>query len=307
MKKDLIVVILCGCPASGKSTWAKAFIKKNPDYVRVSRDDFRYMLKDCGFCEPKIEKMITDLVNNAILTALSNKLNVIVDNTNLKAKVINEIIDLVNEYANVTYRVFEESKETLYERDAAREHPVGKNVIDMMWDNWMILKTSFNFQDVKKARHKKVILPNFESDKQDAVTIDLDGTLCYANTNKNNERGYFDWDKVYQDDINKLVAEQIEFHKSKDRKILILTGRDASCRKMTEDWLNTHGVKYDELYMRPENNYEKDSVIKRRIIENDINPNYNILCAYDDRLSVRKMLFEKGIFVFSCNQGDKIF
>lgn len=307
MDKELEVIINVGVPASGKSTWAKAYIKKNPNYVRVSRDDFRYMLKDCGFCEPKIEKMITDLVNNAILTALSNKLNVIVDNTNLKAKVINEIIDLVSEYANVTYRVFEASKETLYERDAAREHSVGRDVIDMMWNNWMILKDSFIFQDVKKARYKKVILPNFESDKQDAVTIDLDGTLCYANTNRNNERGYFDWDKVYKDDINKLVAEQIEFHKSKGRKILILTGRDASCRKMTEDWLSMHGVKYDELYMRPENNYEKDSVIKRRIIENDINPNYNILCAYDDRKQVTDMLYSLGIYCFNCNQGAKNF
>lgn len=307
MDKELEVIILCGCPASGKSTFAKEYIKKNPNYVRVSRDDFRYMLKDSGWCEPKIEKMISDLVNKVILTALSCKLNVIVDNTNLKAKVINEIIELVNEYANVTYRVFDVPKKTLYERDANREHSVGKDVIDKMYANWEILKDSFVFQDVKKARYKKIILPNFESDKQDVIVFDLDGSLCYANTNRNNERGYFDWDKVYKDDINQIVAEQIKFHKSKGRKILIVTGRDASCKAMTEDWLAIHGIEYDELFMRPENNYEKDSVIKKRIIENDIEPNYNILAWFDDRRQVRDMLFSKDIFVFSCNQGEKIF
>lgn len=305
--KNLEVIINVGVPASGKSTWTKEFIKKNPDYVRVSRDSFRYMLKDSGWCEPKIEKMITNLVNNAILTALSNKLNVIVDNTNLRAKSINQIIDLVNEYADVTYRVFEVSKKTLYERDEAREHSVGKEVIDKMWDDWMILKDSFLFQDVKKSRFRKIIEPDFESDKEDAVIIDLDGTLCYANTNKDNERDYYDWDKVYKDDINKLVAEQIEFHQSKGRKILIVSGRDSSCKEMTKDWLNLHGVKYDEIYMRPANNIEKDSVIKKRIITNEIQPKYNILCSYDDRKQVTDLLYDLGIFCFNCNQGGKMF
>lgn len=146
--KNLEVIINVGVPASGKSTWTKEFIKKNPDYVRVSRDSFRYMLKDSGWCEPKIEKMITNLVNNAILTALSNKLNVIVDNTNLRAKSINQIIDLVHEYADVTYRIFEEAKNTLYERDAAREHSVGRDVIDKMYNNWLNLKATFDFNPV---------------------------------------------------------------------------------------------------------------------------------------------------------------
>lgn len=74
MEKELEVIINIGVPASGKSSWTSEFISKNPGWVKVSRDDFRYMLKGVGFCEPKIEKMITHMHNQAILTALANKL-----------------------------------------------------------------------------------------------------------------------------------------------------------------------------------------------------------------------------------------
>jgi hypothetical protein len=51
------------------------------------------MLKTSQTCENKIEDMITGLVNDVISSSLSRKLNVIVDNTNLKVKYINSIID----------------------------------------------------------------------------------------------------------------------------------------------------------------------------------------------------------------------
>jgi predicted kinase len=37
------LLILQGPPASGKSTWAKEFVKNNPWYIRVCRDDLRRM------------------------------------------------------------------------------------------------------------------------------------------------------------------------------------------------------------------------------------------------------------------------
>src|ERR1035437_3843018 len=106
-EKKLEVVIYIGMPASGKSTTAKDFIRKNPDYVKVSRDDFRHMLKNQGVCEPKIESMINDLMDQTIIKSLSKKLNVIVDGTNLKEYKIRDIIKLVNPYANVSYRTFD--------------------------------------------------------------------------------------------------------------------------------------------------------------------------------------------------------
>ena len=44
-KKNLKITILIGIPASGKSTYAKDYIRNNADTVRVKRDDLRVMLK----------------------------------------------------------------------------------------------------------------------------------------------------------------------------------------------------------------------------------------------------------------------
>jgi hypothetical protein len=59
--------------------------------------------------------------------------------------------------------------------------------------------------------------------------------------------------------------------------------------------------------MRPENDYRKDTIIKKEIYENDIKNNYNVLSVYDDRLSVCEAWHELGLFVFNVNQGMREF
>lgn len=55
MKK---VIICRGIPASGKSTWAKQFIKENKNWIRIGRDDFRHMLNSYAW-DYKVEEVIT--------------------------------------------------------------------------------------------------------------------------------------------------------------------------------------------------------------------------------------------------------
>lgn len=303
MKKNLEVIINIGPPASGKTFFTKQFLANHPDYVKVSRDDFRYMLQNKGWCEPKIEKMITDMHNQAILTALANKCNVIVDNTNLRVKTIKDIIDLVHEYADVNYRVFDVPYKTLLERDSARERSVGKDVIDKMWKSWEILKDSFDFQPVKKAKFVKSITPKFNTELPDCVIFDIDGTLALTN----GKRNQYDLNKVDVDDLNLIVAEQVEFHRNKGRKIIILSGREDYCRSLTEEWLEFYGVKYDHLFMRSEGDFVKDRVVKLEIYEKEIKGKYNVLAVYEDRLQVLKLWEELGLFTFNVNQGNKIF
>lgn len=57
-KKQLTVRVLIGIPASGKSTYTKEHVMRNDDWVGVNRDSFRYMLKNQGLTEVKIESMI---------------------------------------------------------------------------------------------------------------------------------------------------------------------------------------------------------------------------------------------------------
>lgn len=109
--------------------------------------------------------------------------------------------------------------------------------------------------------------------------------------------------QVYKDDVNEIVVEQLQFHKSKGRKIFVVTGRDEVCREITTDWLELHGIQFDEMYMRPKDDYRKDTIIKKEIYQNEVVGKYNLLCVYDDRLQVCRTWNDLGIFVFTVNQG----
>lgn len=298
-KNELEILLLIGIPASGKSTWSKEFVHKNANYVRVNRDMYRLMLKDAQVCEPKVEDLISGLVNQAIEASLMKKLNVIVDATNLKVKYIKEFVERFKYRADINYRVFDISLDKAIERDNAREAKVGEAVIKKMYNDYKVLIDTFDFQPVKKVMHRPVVVPNFKAELPDAVVFDIDGTLALMG-----DRGPFDWLRVHKDDVNSIVSEQIEFHRSRGRKILVVSGRDAICRKITEDWLDMYGITYDALFMRPEGDYRKDTLIKREIYENEIKDRYNLLAVYDDRLQVLEMWNKLGIFAFNVNQGN---
>lgn len=295
-KKNLKITILIGIPASGKSTWSKDYIRNNADTVRVNRDDFRLMLKSAQMTEPKIEDMITTLVDATITQSLLRKCNVLVDATNLKVGYIKSFIEKFKYSADIDYRVFDISLEKALERDTKREATVGEAVIKKLYKDYKILMDSFDFQPVTKT-DRKHLTPNFESKLEDAVIFDIDGTLALMG-----KRGPFDWLSTYKDDVNQIVAEHLEFHISKGRKVFILTGRDEVCREVTEDWLDLHELDYDELYMRPKDDYRKDTIIKKEIYKREIEGKFNILAVYEDRISVSKQWNDMGLFVFNVNQ-----
>lgn len=262
-------------------------------------DDFRLMLKNAQVCEIKIEGMITELVFSTIETALSKKLNVIVDNTNLKKKYINEMVEYFKYQADINFRVFDISLAKAIERDNARVAKVGEPVIRKMYGSYKSLIDTFDFQPVKKVKHRVIVEPDYSSNLPQAVLFDIDGTLAHMGN-----RGPFDWEKVDRDNVNQIVAEQIGFHKGLNRKIIIVTGRDASCKQITEEWLKFYGINYDEIIFRSHEDFRKDTVIKREIYDNHIKDKYNVMCIYDDRLQVLDMWYEEGLFTFNVNQGN---
>ena len=303
MKKDnLKVKFLIGIPGSGKSTWAKEFVCNNSSWVRVNRDDFRFMTKNQGFCEPKIESLITKLQNDAILSILGARMNVIVDNTNLKSKYIAEIAKLVENVADVEYQVFDISVKKAIERDAAREKTVGPAIITKMFKDYQILMDSFDFSTISK---KELVSPKREwmNGLPYAAIFDIDGTLAHMN----GKRGPFDWDKVDRDDLDIQVARMVNIHKAYGDTIIIVSGRDASCMQMTKDWMSAdmgYDIPFDHMYMRRMNDFRKDNIVKKEIYENHIIGKYNITAIYDDRQQVVDFLREKlNLKVFQVEPG----
>jgi tRNA uridine 5-carbamoylmethylation protein Kti12 len=95
----MIVYILIGLPGSGKSTWTKEKVKENEHCVVVSRDSFRNMIKGDEYTfNFRYEPFIKDSTSKTIQSALKHGLDVIVDETHIKADRRKEIIKTVREY-----------------------------------------------------------------------------------------------------------------------------------------------------------------------------------------------------------------
>ena len=92
------IVFLKGLPASGKSSFAKELIDKNPEqYKRVNKDDLRNMI-DNGKWTTKNEKIILKIQEMMILEFMKEGYNIIVDNTNLANKHEKRMQEIIEEY-----------------------------------------------------------------------------------------------------------------------------------------------------------------------------------------------------------------
>lgn len=280
------LMILSGLPGSGKSTWAKIFVSENKDWVRVNRDDIRNMRG--LYWIPKQEDMITDMENQCCIIAFQHGYNVILDATNLNSdrnkarflKFKEQFPELSVEYKN-----FDTALEICIQQDLMRPNSVGANVITDMYYKYLA---------------PAIVVYNEDINLDHCVIFDIDGTLA-----KMCGRSPYDWHRVHEDTVNKPVAELAKLLWNQGKKIIIFTGRDGVCLKSTEKWLVDNGVFYNEIYIRPEGNTEKDSIIKKRMFEENIRGKYYCSLVVDDRNQVVDMWRkELGLPCFQVDYGN---
>ena len=85
-----------GIPSSGKTTWAKKWVSEDPDTrIRVNRDDLRMMsFGRAGRLTHEQESMITSMSRMSVKNALTNGIDVVVDDMHLRPKYIQEWVNL---------------------------------------------------------------------------------------------------------------------------------------------------------------------------------------------------------------------
>ena len=105
------LVILQGIPGSGKSTWAKEFVKGKTDWVIVNRDSIRDMRGD--YWIPNQEKWVSKVEEASINSALNYNYNVIIDATNLNPKTLKK-------WQNIAYSFNAEIKHKIFKIDKYR-------------------------------------------------------------------------------------------------------------------------------------------------------------------------------------------
>jgi hypothetical protein len=98
-------LILCkGLPASGKSTWARELIDKEPEkWKRINKDDLRLML-DNNKWSKKNEQCVLKIRDLLIKQFMEDGYNIIIDDTNLDPKHEKRMREIVEKYNQLWLR-----------------------------------------------------------------------------------------------------------------------------------------------------------------------------------------------------------
>ena len=132
--------IMCGLPASGKSTFARQFIKNN-DIRYVSRDEIRFFMVKENEEYFSREKEVFKKFAGTIAQTLIDGFDIIADATHLNRISRDKLIRAIDQYTTeytITYIVLETSLETCMKRNALREGRarVPDSVMKSMAENW---------------------------------------------------------------------------------------------------------------------------------------------------------------------------
>ncbi len=308
----LLILATLGLPGSGKSYWAKQFVKDNPNFVRVNKDDIRVAMRkekgkaeDVRVNESEVIARETDLILNALKSGKS----VVSDNTHLNPSHIKEryprLINENNLYGKVKVVVksfLDVPFEVCVERDKGRSgiESVGFQVIERMWKEW---RSHWEPKDFDKYNDRLVAYQETKALGENvlpkAVVFDLDGSMCLIG-----DRGRFEEHLVGKDLPNIPVVNVCKMYlQNPDYEVVFLSGRKEGCREQTTDWLESYlGVEKPNLYMRADYDNRSDDLVKEDLYREHLEPFVFVEAVYDDRLRVCRKWFELGIFVFNLNQ-----
>lgn len=154
------LIILCGCPGSGKTTWAKDYCRQN-NYVHISRDEIRFELLDS---EDEYFSKEDEVYDNFILSIVFNLKegnNVIADATNLTPKSRNILLNSIKRKCKVKYdlaAVFcRTDLNTCLERNSFRtgRERVPDYVIQRMYNSAAIPQTAEGFEEIIVVENNK--------------------------------------------------------------------------------------------------------------------------------------------------------
>lgn len=326
------LILTRGLPASGKSTWAKQWVQGDPDNrVRVNRDDLRQALFGVAYgLTFEQEQLVTSTQQAAVRAALTAGKDVVVDDTNLNAKYAKEWLKLADGLrALVEWNdsFLDTPLQTCLTRDRNREGGVvGERVIMSFYRRYLQGRRMPLEQPQIDGESLSYFQPySGTPGKPKAFLVDLDGTIAH----NDGHRGFFDWAKVGNDKTHDHVIDVVCALEAAGYTPVYVSGRDRVCYAETWEWINQHvyagllnsfvddqprtpegsralQLKQDrKLFMRPEKDGRKDSVVKLEIFDAHIRDNYDVRFALDDRDQVVKAYREiLGIPVFQVAPGD---
>lgn len=297
------IILTRGLPASGKSTWARAWVAADPSSrLRVNRDDIRFQLYGAYWGDTVDETVVSKVEEAMVKAAVDAGKSVVVDATHLASRYVRRWINLGYE---VEVKAFEDRLAELIERDWNRrvwgERGVGGDAIKSMADRYGIgpdgtlppvtIETPVKFEPA----------PAWDVNLPDAYIVDIDGTLA----DHEGIRSPYDTSRYHldtaHDDVCKLVLDLA----SMGYRILFVSGRDAAFREVTSQWIYANtGVRAEHLFMRPEGDKRNDAIVKYELYNENIRGKYDVVGVFDDRGRVLRMWRAIGLTTFAVGDTD---
>lgn len=270
-----------GVSASGKTTWANELIRQG--WRDINRDWIRFNLVKPGanWSNYKFnktnEKAVTELQGKMIMESWTAGENIIISDTNLNAGTRQGLIKKLEDLGyEVELKTFPITFELAIKRDNLRANGVGQEVIYRQFQNWNDYTGRITY------------VPDESLPK--AIIVDVDGTIAVMNG-----RGPFEWHRVGEDLPRWLIIDMVINYQRQDYKILVVSGRSDECKAETLEWLNFHSVPFDELHMRKEGDFRRDSAVKEEILWTHLAHKYNIIACIDDRPMMIRTWYELKI------------
>jgi predicted kinase len=299
--------VTVGLQASGKSTWARDLLKKEPGkWKRINRDLLRELLDDSVWT-PENERFIVRTRDMLMCESLKKGFNIIIDDTNLKRRNFDDIVEVIrrtNLDVHVMEKFFPVELEEAIKRDAGRTRPVGEQVIRDTYKKFglnHVKNWSCRSETITKAANQTQQY-QFNPALPYAILIDLDGTLA-----KIGNRNVYDATNCDEIDIiNEPVARTAELYDANGYKIIFVSGRKDTYEAPTRKFIVKHlGQNFQyQLYMRKSDDDRKDSIIKSEIYDTHIRNKYNPFFIMDDRDQVVEFWRSIGLTCFQVAPGS---
>ena len=287
----MLAIVLKGLPWSGKSTRAS----QQEWYLIISKDIIR---KE----NPSMkEGDVYQTQKDQIMQAAKDGKNIIVDNTHMNVKTLNETLsfctnlwydtvvkDMIEEIEATEEWKYNEYHTVCTKRNKERERQVPQSVIDEMY------------------------LANYQ-EKLNYYIFDIDWTLARMNTKRrecldNKDYDWFYWPLVLEDEPIVETLRVLNFLEDDwNSQIIIVSWRSNACCELTQQWLAKY-CRHRFILMRQSRDHRQDRMVKKDIYEKCLaNQPWRCLWVFDDREQVMKMRRDKGLFVFDCSQGNRDF
>lgn len=146
------LIMLIGLPGSGKSTYAKMLLEKEPNIKYCSSDETRKLIYGDEAIQGDPNKVFRTLHNN-VKKHLNEGFDVIYDATNVTRKSRKNIISEVKHIAEIAAHIVWAPYEDCIRRDTERSRTVGVEVIKKFLYRWQSPYYDEGFKSIKLIRN----------------------------------------------------------------------------------------------------------------------------------------------------------